>query len=140
MKRIIPLIIILILSGCRTDVCEKLDNDFEQDLSSEDTRIAADLYLDVFNKDLDSLTYEYFINYLQNNEKPSAHGITEIIENADEHYFKTKKNAFLLVLYYKSCRRILCDNSSTFSLDTTHIYNKNEAVPKLSEFADKIKF
>ena len=123
MKRIIPLIIILILSGCRTDVCEKLDNDFEQDLSSEDTRIAADLYLDVFNKDLDSLT-----------------GITEIIENADEHYFKTKKNAFLLVLYYKSCRRILCDNSSTFSLDTTHIYNKNEAVPKLSEFADKIKF
>jgi hypothetical protein len=117
-----------------------VNDDFLNDLASEDNRIAAQLYLDVYNNNLDTLTYDAYINYLKTNEAPSARGLVGKIQKASGHYFKTKKSAFLFTLFYADENEIVCDNSGTSFIDSVYIYKSNEPIPGLKEFSDKIKF
>jgi hypothetical protein len=115
-------------------------DDFLNDLASEDNRIAGQLYLDVYNKNLDTLTYEAYMNYLKTNEALSAQGLFTKIQKARGHYFKSKINAFLITLFYSNENEIVCDNSGTSFIDSVYIYKSNEPIPSLKEFSDKIKF
>ena len=131
----------LIVGCCSNDsIDNKLNDDFYSDFSSENNRIAGELYLDVFDENLENLTYDYYIKYLAENETPSAEGLTETIKSADKHYFKTKSHAFLITLYYKPARTIICDNSGTAFLDSVQTYKQDEEIPSLEDFTEKIKF
>ena len=139
MKNLFLLLLFISLSCCSNKGII-INDDFLNDLASEDNRIAGQLYLDVYNKNLDTLTYEAYMNYLKTNEAPSAKGLIEKIQKAKEHYFKSKKNAFLITLYYANENEIVCDNSSTSFIDSVYIYRSNELRQSLKEFSDKIKF
>lgn len=135
---IIPLLII----GCSPKTCSdlQLTDDFYNDLASEDNRIGSELYLDVFNNNLDTLTYNYYIGYLSRHVAPSAEGLVETIQCADEKYLQAGKSDFVLVLLYKNKHTIVGDNSSTqVSVDSVYVYSPEGAAPSLKDFAEQLK-
>ena len=119
---------------------EVLSTDFINDMASEDHRIAGVLYEDVYKNNLETLTYESYINYLKTNEAPSAKGLIEKILKAQKHYFKTKKYAFMITLFYADENEIICDNSGTAFIDSVYQFKSIEHIPDLKVFSDKIKF
>jgi hypothetical protein len=139
MKKIILLSLIIIIYSC-TPSSLIVNDDFRNDLGTENLRIAANLLDEEFNYNIESLTYEYYLLYLSENEVYSAKGLADKITKAEDYFFKAKKNAFLLVLYYKNEKCIIGDISSTSFIDTIYWYMKNEIVPSIKEFANNIKF
>ena len=133
-------ILLVLVSCCSVKEIENIDDHFYTDLASENNRIAGGLYLDVFNESLDSLTYDFYIAYLDSNEMPSAKGLTKTVRKADQHYFKTSKFAFIILLRYNSAGKIVGDNSSTAFIDTVINLNQNGTIPNLEEIAGKMKF
>jgi hypothetical protein len=138
MKNLFVIFIFISISCCAER--ETINTNFINDLASTDNRIAGQLFEDVYNGNLDTLTYESYINYLKSNEAPAAKGVVEIIQKAKDHYFKSKKYGFLIILYFADEHEIVCDNSGTSFIDSVHIYKPNELIPSLKEFSDKIKF
>ncbi len=136
----IILLITTIFSGCTfySSIDNKLDQDFLTDFASENYRIAGDLYLDYYNENLSTLSYDYYLTFISKNEAPSAKGFSKIVKNADYHYFKTQKNCFLLALYYKKENMIICDNSNTAFLDSVKTYSSKDTIPELSQFSLKL--
>ncbi|GEM_PF-3550375 len=142
MKNYVLLFSVLVLLTdfkCSPDTCA-VDDDFLGDLSSEDNRIAGELYLDVFKGSLDSLTYDYYVTYLSSHEAPSAKGLGKRIQCADRKYFKTSKEAFLIVLYYPRSEVVVVDNSGTSIVDSVIHVQKNNEPPNLQEIAAKMRF
>lgn len=138
MKNSILIISIILFGGCASSstLNYSLDQNYFSDISSENNRLAGDLYLDVFNDDLSTLTYDFYLTFITKNEAPSAKGFSKIVKSADYHYFKSFKEYFVIALYYEKQRTIICDNSNTAFLDSVHIYVKNENIPELSTFVD----
>ena len=139
MKNIIIIIMIIALSGCASslNINTQLDQNYFIDISSENNRIAGDLYLDLFNDDLSLLTYDFYLTFISKNEAPSAKGFSSKVKNADYHYFKSMKDYFVIALYYKNQRTIICDNSNTAFLDSLHTYDIDDKIPELSTFVEK---
>jgi len=140
MKRYFYLFLIVLLFQACSSKEIIVDDDFRNDLATENSRIAADLYLDEFNNNLEYLTYDFYLTYLNHHESLSAKGLTNKIKKADGHFFKTKNKAFLLVLYYNNEKCIVGDISSSTFLDTVYWYKTNEIFPGVKDFASKIKF
>lgn len=139
MKKALLIIIVLILGGCTgTSTSEKkITQEFLSDLASENNRLEADLYLDVFNGDLSTLTYDYYLTYITKNEAPSAKGFSAIVKSADYHFFRAQKEKFILALLYKDEKKLICDDSHTAFVDSClPIINKIK-IPELSDFAKK---
>lgn len=138
-KLIYSAVVFILLIGCAaTGVI--IDDDFLSDLASENNRVAGVLYLDRFQKNLDTLKYDYYINYLKQNESPSAKDLSKKIQMADSYYFKTKKSSFLILLYYKKDRVIVGDNSQTAFVDTVCELNSNEKNPDLAGLSKKLMY
>lgn len=143
MRRLIISIaaIFSLLTGCCSKDCVdvKLSDDFYNDLASEDNRIGSELYLDVFNENLDTLSYDYYISYLRANLAPSAEGLPELIQCANDKYLLADSSYFILVLQYKDNRTIIGDDSRTqVSVDSVYLYSPEGAVPSLKHFAEEI--
>jgi len=140
--KIIPLLILLLLTGgCSQKDCVdvKLTDDFLNDLASEDNKLASELYLDYFNGNLDTLTYNYYIGYLSEHEAPSAEGLAETIQCADEKYLLADSSYFILVLHYRDSRTFIGDDSRTqISVDSVYTYSPEGAVPSIEYFAEKL--
>ncbi len=98
------------------------------------------LFLDIFDENLENLIYEYYINYLDENEMPSAKGLADKIRKADDYYFKSKQTSFLIVLLYLDENKLIGDNASTTNLDTVADLERGKPVPDLAKFAAKINF
>jgi hypothetical protein len=139
MKTIIGFFTVILISGCACTSQLNFNQDFLSDLGSENNRIAGDLYLDYFNEDLTKLTYDYYLTFITKNEAPSAKGFSTLVKNADYHYFRTQKDAFVIALFYKNERTILCDNSNTSFVDSVHSYDIKDTIPELSSFVSKVK-
>jgi hypothetical protein len=122
---------------CTKESCT-VDDDFLGDLASEDKHIAGRLYRTVFNGSLDSLKYDYYIAYLSTHEAPSAKGLGDRIKCADRKYFKTSKEAFLILLYYGNSEMVVGDNSGTSFVDT--VIQGQKEIPNLEEIAGKMRF
>ncbi len=139
MKKTLLLIIVLILSGCSgtSNIEKKITQEFLSDLASENNRLEADLYLDVFNGDLSSLTYDYYLTYITKNEAPSAKGFSSIVKLADYHFFKAQKEKFILALLFNNESIIICDDSHTAFVDSFSIIVDKTKIPELSNFAKK---
>lgn len=132
----VTLIIALIQCSPNVPVNEKINDAFYEDFRNENRRIRGTLYLDVFNKNLDSLTYGYYIKYLKEHTVESAKGLPNLIESADEYYFQTKKNSFLIGLIYKKEHKVLMDDANTAKLDT--LIEVKGLFPSLKDLASKI--
>ena len=137
MIRVFTLLIALAFTGCTcSDTCDyQLSDDFLTDLGSENNRIEGDLYLDIFNGDLSTLTYDYYLSYIAANEAPSAKGFTKIVKAADRQYFKAAKDYYVLVLYYKRENKVIGDNSNTAFVDTVRTLAPGESAINLARFA-----
>jgi hypothetical protein len=143
MKKLICFsIIILFFSGCCTLRGPDIGDRFLSAFPSENNKIAGELYLDVFNNNLDTLKYDYYIQYFSDQEKttPSIEGIMCTVKKADRHYFKTRKNAFLILLYYGGEKTIIGDNSHSAFIDTVVRIQQNDTIPSLEAVAGKMRF
>jgi len=139
MKVTISILIAIILSGCAT-FQNRISQEFIFDLGSENNRLAGDLYLDYFNEDLTGLTYDYYLTFITKNEAPSAEGFACFVKTADYHFFKTSRDDFIIALFYKKERTIICDNSYSPFIDSSYTYREDEIVPELSDFVSKVNF
>ena len=140
MKNIISFSLIILLVGYNCNESKYIDDDFLQDLSSEDNRMWGELYLDVFNGDFTHLTYDYYIKYLDSTQHSSAEGIVDKIEGADLKLLKVGNETFWLFLYYKNQDLIIADNTSTDigTVDTIINYSNDNVLPDLNSYASKI--
>lgn len=138
-KMIYSTLIFVIFIGCAVTGF-RIDDDFILKLGSENNKVASVLYFDVFHENLKTLKYDYYISYLKQNESISAKGLSKKIQMADSHYFKTKENSFLILLFYKKDRIIIGDNSATFATDTVSRLSANNENPDFEGLAKKMHF
>lgn len=137
MRNLIIVILLFFLScTCSNDY--RLSDDFYGDLGTEDLRIAGELYLDYFDENLTNLTYDYYIQYVTKTEAPSAEGLAETIKSADGHYLIADTANFYLGLYFAKDRVIVCDYSGTAFTDSVKELDKNDTVPELMQFVEKV--
>jgi hypothetical protein len=130
----------ILIIGCAgtRDSCG-VDDDFFGDLSSEDNRIAGELYLDAFRESLDSLSFEYYLGYVAGHEAPSAKGLARKIRCADQYFFDAGQEGFVLLLRYDGAGIIVGDNSETAFVDTIISLDSELTPKKLSEIAKALK-
>ena len=115
------------------------DDDFYNDLASENNRIWGELSLDVFDDNLESLTYDFYINYLDENKMPSAEDLVERIKKADQYYFSATQETFIIMLFYEGPSVIVGDNAATTIPDTVLTWSDTEGTPDLSQIAGFIE-
>ncbi|NLT52238.1 MAG: hypothetical protein GXX85_15145 [Ignavibacteria bacterium] len=113
-------------------------DNFLINLGSENNRIAGDLYLDYFDEDLTGLKYDYYLTYLTKNESSSVKGLACAVKNAEYHFFDTDTANFIIALYYKNDRKIICDYSGTAFTDSVAVYGVNDTISELQKFAEKV--
>jgi hypothetical protein len=141
MKYTMTLFLLILIVGCNCKQSEFIINDdFLQDLSSEDNRIWGELYLDVFKGNLSALTYDYYIDYLDSTQNTSAEGMAEKIKAADLKLLKPGDQTFWLLLYYENADVIIADDASTDigTVDTSFIYTNGSIPPDLSFYVSEI--
>lgn len=136
-KYILLLLASILILQCTPNVSQntKINEAFYEDLKTENRRVRGTLYLDIFDQNLDTLTYSFYIQYIKGSPQQSAKGLAELIESADEHDFQTRPNSFLIALLYKSERKIIVDDAYTAKLDTVLAIKEGESFPNLKEFA-----
>lgn len=132
--------ILFLCAGCAQKKLMPVSLEFQTDLASENNRLAGQLYRKAFNGNLETLTYEQYLEYFREYAAPSARGVYDIINHADGHLFKSKQYAFLIALYYEDSRMIICDNSGTSFPDWIKVFAAGEAVPTLTEFIEDKNF
>ena len=143
MKRLFMIsTVLLFFVGCSPSVTtiKEIDAHFLYDLGSENNRIAADLLETTFEDGLDTLSYSYYLNYLDKNSMPSAKGLVCLIKKADENYFETNEHSFFLVLYYKCNGEIIGDYSETSFVDTVITITGKEDIPAFKNLVKKMGF
>jgi len=90
-------------------------------------RINGELYLDVYDMDLTGLNYDAYIKYLTDNLKPSAEGLINKINLADDNYFTSNDSSFVIVLWYPRDMKVVVDDAYTSDPDTVvNILDVNE--------------
>lgn len=139
-KHLFVLTIIIIIAGCAQKELTPVSAEFYSDFASENNRIAGQLSRKVFKRNLETLTYDYYYQYLKENIAPSAEGVVEIINNADQYIFKSNKHAFLIALYFKDSQIIICDISNTGFADWVFSGNGSQPMPTLKEFVEQKEF
>lgn len=92
-----------------------------------------------YKGDLSNLTYDKYLSSLKQNEEFSTKNVTETVQQSDQHYFKAKKNTFLIVIYSKKLNAVIFDNAGTAFCDSIKVLKNNEPVPDLSIFIVKSK-
>lgn len=140
MKKNLLIISILItyVSCCTTTSLVEVSDDFLMDLASENYRLGGGLYLDEFEEDLSPLSYEFYINYVEQHQAPSAENLAIKIKAADEYYFLSLKDRFIITLLYKDQNKIIGDDSRTALIDTVISLNSASGIPSLSDISSKI--
>jgi len=141
MKYTLTLFLLILIAGCNCQQSEFIINDdFLQDISSENNRIWGELYLDVFNGNLSTLTYDYYIDYLDSTQHTSAEGMAEKIKVANLKLLKPENQTFWLLLYYEKEDLIIADDESTDigTADTVITYDNNSIPPDLSFYASEL--
>lgn len=138
MKKITYTLIFLFFFGCSTCRNQEpiVDADFLNDLGIENYRIAAKLWLDVYNMDLSSMTYEDYIKYLIENPMPSAQGLVDKIKLADDKYFTANDSTFTIVLWYSTEMKVVVDDAYTSDPDTVINIRNVGDLKKLEAYID----
>ncbi|MBK7105916.1 MAG: hypothetical protein IPH62_11595 [Ignavibacteriae bacterium] len=100
-------------SCCTTINYLTIDDEFLVDLSSENNKISADLLLDEFDGSLDSLTYQFYLEYIKIYHGYSSEYLYERINLADDVLFQPYSQGFIIILRYLKLNKIIIDDSFT---------------------------
>lgn len=133
-------VVLVIIVSCSPSITtiKEIDDHFFFDLGSENNRIAADLLETNFEDGLDTLSYDYYLEYLDKNSTPSAKGLVCLIKKADVKYFETNEHSFFLVLYYKCNGQIIGDYSETAFVDTVITIDGKSDIPSFRNLVKKL--
>lgn len=137
MKKRLLLILPLFVyySCCSTSSIVEVNNDFLMDLASENYRLSGAMYLDEFNEDLSPLSYEYYINYVEQHQAPAAENLAVKIKSADEYDFLPLTDGFVITLLYINQNKIIGDDSRTALIDTVITLTSTFDSKKLNEIS-----
>ena len=137
MKKRLLLILPLFVyySCCSTSSIVEVNNDFLMDLASENYRLSGAMYLDEFNEDLSPLSYEYYINYVEQHQAPAAENLSMKIKAADQYDFLALNDRFIITLLYKDQNKIIGDDSRTALIDTVISLTEKFESKKLNEIS-----
>lgn len=140
MKKNFLIIIVLFffISCCSTTSIVEVNNDFLMDLASENYRLSGALYLDEFNEDLSPLSYEFYINYIEQHQAPAAENLSNKIRLADAYDFLPLIDGFVITLLYKNQNKVIGDDSRTALIDTVITSGQTYDSKKLNEISRRI--
>lgn len=112
---------------------------FLTDLGSENSRLASNLFLDVFKGPLDTLTFQFYLSYVQQEQATSAKDLADRLRLANVYVLQGKGDLFLLGLRYDRERKIVLDNSRTTKYDSLVTWNEGEPAPRVEDLVAKMK-
>ena len=131
--------LLLISYGCCTTTSiVKVDDDFLLDLASENYRLSGAMYLDEFDEDLSLLTYEFYINYVEQHQALEAENLSNKIRSADVYDFLPLIDGFVITLLYKNQNKIIGDDSRTALIDTVVFINNESQIFDLNTISKKL--
>ena len=107
-SKVIVLIILsaILYSCCSVSSVIDVNDDYMLDLASENHRLSGAMYLDEFDEDLSLLTYDFYINYVEQYQAPSAENLSMKIKAADQYDFLAVSDGFIITLLYKTQNKI----------------------------------
>lgn len=124
--RVFTLLSLFFYSCSSVSTIVEVNDDYVMDLAKENYRLGATMYLDEFDEDLSPLTYDFYINYVEQYHAPAAENLSMKIKAADQYDFLTLNDGFIITLLYKTQKRIIGDDSRTALIDTV-IFISNES-------------
>jgi hypothetical protein len=137
-KSIIILIALFICSLSQAQNQNKKLEELAMDLSSINVQVRGDVSLfGKYKGDLSNFTYEAYLDVLKKMEKSSNKGISSTIQQAEKHYFSSKKNSFIIAIYSKKLKAIIVDDANTAFPDSVKVLRENEKIPDLKSFCVK---
>ena len=83
------------------------------------------------------MTYDKYLSLLKQNEEVSTKGVSETVQQSDQHYFRANNNTFLIVIYSKHMNAVIFDNAETAFCDSIKCLKKNESIQDLKGFIGK---
>lgn len=144
MNKGIILFLIVVLFHCNVsqgkDKNKKI-NELAIDLASANIKLRGIFRLSQeYKGDLSKLNYNQYLEALKKNETKSDKGIAKKVRKANNHVFAVKSNSFLIAIYSKKLKVVLCDDANTMRLDSIKIVGKNDNIPNLLEFISGAEF
>lgn len=118
---------------------EKLQ-EFSQSFATANVQVRG--FLKLFSDDkngLSTLTFENYLTLLKQNVKYSTKNVWKIVQQSDQHYFKTDKNTFFVAIYSKKLNAIIIDNAATPFCDVVKTLLKGEPIPNLSKIIEEFQ-
>lgn len=132
--------LILLINFSCTSNKEIVDQSFYLSFASENNRMKGDMFLsDEFSNNLQTLTYDYYLNYIVDNLKGKDKRILKLIKYADKQYFEGDSLTFRIALYYLSDKIVLYDDADTPLLDKIDTLKANDKIPLIKEYFQKCK-
>lgn len=130
--------LIIIFSSCKAQAVNKDLNEFAIDLASSNIILRGSLStFGEYKGNLSTLTFERYCILLKQRETPSTKGVSKVIKEANNHFFRSNTNSFQVVLYIKRFNAIIFDDANTSGIDSVKILRSNEKLPDLIEFIGK---
>jgi len=137
-KSIIILIALFICSLSQAQNQNKELEELAMDLSSINVQVRGNISLfGKYKGDLSNFTYEAYLDVLKKMEKSSNKGISSTIQQAEKHYFSSKKNSFIIAIYSKKLKAIIVDDANSALPDSVKVFRKNEKIPDLKSICVK---
>ena len=116
----------------------EVNDDYLMDFAKENYRLGATMYLDEFDEDLSSLTYDFYINYVEQYQAPAAENLSVKIKAADQYDFLALSDGFIITLLYKTQNKIIGDDSRTALIDTVIFVDKESQIFNLNVITKNI--
>jgi len=135
------IIILIALFICSLSQAQNQNKELEElalDLSSINVQVRGNISLfGKYKGDLSNFTYEAYLDVLKKMEKSSNKGISSTIQQAEKHYFSSKKNSFIIAIYSKKLKAIIVDDANSALPDSVKVFRKNEKIPDLKSICVK---
>jgi len=135
------IIILIALFICSLSQAQNQNKELEElalDLSSINVQVRGDISLfGKYKGDLSNFTYEAYLDVLKRMEKSSNKEISSTIQQAEKHYFSSKKNSFIIAIYSKKLKAIIVDDANSAFPDSVKVFRENEKIPDLKSICVK---
>lgn len=135
------IIILIALFICSLSQAQNQNKELEElalDLSSINVQVRGNISLfGKYKGDLSNFTYEAYLDVLKKMEKSSNKGISSTIQQAEKHYFSSKKNSFIIAIYSKKLKAIIVDDANSAFPDSVKVFRENEKIPDLKSICVK---
>ena len=136
--KVFTLLFLFLCSCSSVSSIVEVNDEYLMDLAKENYRLGATMYLDEFDEDLSSLTYDFYINYVVQYQAPAAENLSVKIKAADQYDFLALSDGFIITLFYKTQNKIIGDDSRTALIDTVIFVDKESQIFDLNAITKNI--